>query len=87
MRQIRQRRPLEENGTMNLLMVSRTAILISPKPKRVHGALNGIINGYYWRGRFCRKRFQDDMKKFMADHMRRKALIQRMVKARIRKDK
>jgi len=34
-----------------------------------------------------RKRFQEEMKKFMADHMRRKALIQRMVKAGIWKDK
>lgn len=34
-----------------------------------------------------RKRFQEEMKKFMADHIRRKALIQRLVKAGIWKDK
>jgi len=34
-----------------------------------------------------RKRFQEELKKFMADHMRRKALVQRMVKAGIWKDK
>ena len=34
-----------------------------------------------------RKRFQEEMKKFMADHMQRKALIQRLVKAGIWTDK
>ena len=34
-----------------------------------------------------RKRFQQELKQFMADHMRRKALIQRLVKAGIWKDK
>jgi hypothetical protein len=33
-----------------------------------------------------RKRFQEEMKNFMADHMRRKALVQRMVKAGIWKE-
>jgi len=34
-----------------------------------------------------RNRFENDLKKFMTDHMRRKALIQRLVKAGIWKDK
>ena len=34
-----------------------------------------------------KKRFQEEMKKFVADHMRRKALIQRLVKAGIWEDK
>jgi hypothetical protein len=34
-----------------------------------------------------KKCFQEEMKKFVADHMRRKALIQRMVKAGIWEDK
>ena len=33
-----------------------------------------------------RKRFQEEMKNFMADHMRRKALVQRLVKAGIWKE-
>jgi hypothetical protein len=32
-------------------------------------------------------RFQEELKKFMADHMRRKALVQRLVKAVIWEDK
>jgi hypothetical protein len=34
-----------------------------------------------------RKRFQEEMKKFMADHMRRKSLIQRLVKSGVWEDK
>jgi hypothetical protein len=33
-----------------------------------------------------KERFQEELKKFMADHMRRKALIQRLVKAGIWKE-
>jgi len=33
------------------------------------------------------KRFQEELKKFMADHVRRKALVQRLVKAGLWKDK
>lgn len=33
------------------------------------------------------KRFQEDLKKFMADHMRRKALVQRLMKAGLFEDK
>jgi hypothetical protein len=34
-----------------------------------------------------KKRFQEELKKFMTDHMRRKALVQRLVKAEIWNDK
>jgi len=34
-----------------------------------------------------KKRFQEELKRFMADHMRRKALVQRLIKAGIWKDK
>ena len=33
-----------------------------------------------------KKRFQEELKKFMADHMRRKALVQRLMKAGLRKN-
>jgi hypothetical protein len=33
------------------------------------------------------KRFQEELKKFMADHMRRKALVQRLMKAGLFEDK
>ncbi len=49
------------------------------------GALVDLSEAYALHA--SKERFQEELKKFMADHMRRRALVQRLVKAGIWNDK